>query len=56
MSEQYLGSVEGAREVTVALLRLYKRYGVIPLVESAVKDTAGLREVMDLFHSAEKQN
>ena len=55
LSDEYLSGVEGARDITVALLRIYKCYEVIPLVESAVKDIAGLREVMDLFQDADKK-
>ena len=54
LSSEYLDSVEGAREITVALLKTYKSFGVTPLVESAVKDTGALREVMELFQQADK--
>jgi hypothetical protein len=38
----YLDSVEAAEKCTVALLELYARHGVVPLVETAITDAPGL--------------
>jgi hypothetical protein len=49
LSEEYLGSVEGAERVTRGLLRLYGRYGVVPLVETAVKAERELDHALGLL-------
>jgi hypothetical protein len=48
LSEQYMESVEGATQVTAAIQALYARFGVEPLIESAIrteKDVAQFVEV-----------
>lgn len=55
LGEEYLSNVDAAKVITVALLKIYKKHGVVPLVESAIKDTAALRDVIQLFKDVEKQ-
>jgi hypothetical protein len=52
LSEEYLGSVEGAERLTRALLQLYARYGVVPLVETAVKGDRELQYALGLLGEA----
>lgn len=54
MSDEYLGDVEAARDITKALLRVYKSFGVVPLIETAVRDTKSLREVEELLEHADE--
>lgn len=52
LTSDYLDCVEGARAVTERLLRSYARHGIIPLVESAVKNEQELINVQELLSSA----
>ena len=51
-SEEYLGSVEAADRITVRLLQAYARYGVTPLVETAVASEAAVERVRQLLRGA----
>lgn len=48
----YLGSVEGARSVTLKLMEVYKRYGVETLVESSVRTEKELRACIEFLELA----
>ena len=56
LCDSYLNDLKAAREITIDLLSLYQRNGVVPLVETAVKDSKALQEVMDMFHDADKRS
>ena len=49
LSERYLHDVDAALSVTREMLAIYREFGVIPLVESAVKDRAALKNVHGLL-------
>jgi hypothetical protein len=49
LSEKYLNSVEEAEAITSSLLEIYKKRGVIPLVETAVKTEAEMKHVITLL-------
>lgn len=51
LSDEYLESVQGAETVTRQLLEMYHKRGVVPLVESAVKDDKELARVEELLSS-----
>jgi hypothetical protein len=52
LGDDYLGSVEGAREKTGGLLRVYRKYGVLPLVETSVADEGALESAEALLRRA----
>ena len=49
LNDKYIASVEGAREITQQVLRLYSKYNVAPLVESSVSTSAELRQCLDML-------
>lgn len=49
LNDRYLTSVEGAREITRQVLQLYRKYDVVPLVESSISTSAELRQCLDLL-------
>ena len=49
LNDKYLASVEGAREITRQVLQLYRKYDVVPLVESNISTSAVLRQCLDLL-------
>lgn len=52
LSEDYLGSVEGAARVTARLLATYAAAGVVPLLESRVASDDELRGALELLAPA----
>ena len=52
LSDKYLNGVEAAESITGAILKLYKRYGVQPLVESSISSAAELRRCHSLLEQA----
>ena len=51
LSEEYLSSVETATEITSSILDIYKKRGVIPLVETAIKTDEELKHSITLLNS-----
>ncbi len=49
LSEEYLSGVEGAEAVTARVLEAYRRRGVVPLLESAVRSTDELAAAQRLL-------
>ena len=49
LDDKYLEDVEGAEVTTQQLLDVYRHQGVVPLVESSVKDGAALKRVHSLL-------
>lgn len=49
LSEAYLSSMEAATEITKQLLKTYKRYSVVPLLESALRTTKDMRAATELL-------
>jgi len=52
LSERYMESVEGAMEVTSAIQALYARFGVEPLVESAIRTERELAQLVQVASAA----
>ena len=49
LSDEYLSSVENAESITSSLLKVYRKRGVVPLLESAVKSTEELLKVQKMM-------
>lgn len=49
LSEEFLGSVEGANDITRKVLLLFKEFGVSPLVESAVENAEAVTALKSLL-------
>jgi hypothetical protein len=49
LSEEYLSSVAAAEAITEQLLAAYAAAGVVPLVETAVKQDAEMEHVMQVL-------
>ncbi len=52
LSDKYLSGVDAAESITGAILKLYKQYGVQPLVESSISSAAELRRCQTLLEEA----
>ena len=52
LSDTYLKSVEQAEAVTAEVLRIYHSHGVVPLIESKVKNEAELRHAVTMLADA----
>jgi hypothetical protein len=49
---EYLGSVEGATQATLELLKVYEKHGVEPLVESSVRTEKEAQECLEFLDKA----
>mmetsp|Transcript_8110 Transcript_8110/g.24291 ORF Transcript_8110/g.24291 Transcript_8110/m.24291 type:complete len:316 (-) Transcript_8110:246-1193(-) len=45
LGDEYLGSVEGAREITYRILKIFREHSVVPLVESKIYKESQLQEL-----------
>ncbi|KAL4443675.1 hypothetical protein ABPG75_011412 [Micractinium tetrahymenae] len=55
LSDAYLGSVEAAEAATLRVLRVYRRHGVVPLVETEVAGEAELARLQQLLAAAAEE-
>ena len=51
LSEEYLSGVEAAEGITTSVLKIYGRYGVVPLVESNISSAVELRRCHELLQN-----
>ena len=51
LSEEFLGSVEGAAEITCEIERIYKKFGVECLVESAIRTEKDMTNLVEFIES-----
>ena len=51
LSEEFLGSVEGAAEITREINRIYEKFGVESLVESAIRSEKDMANLMEFIES-----
>ena len=51
LSERYLSGVEAAELITESILKIYGKYGVVPLVESNICSAVDLRRCHELLQN-----
>ena len=49
LSEEYLSGLDAAEGITKSVLKIYSRYGVVPLVESNISSAVELRRCHELL-------